>query len=61
MGDVVAAVDGFTITGNVSLDSLLQFKTGKRTSLTIVSGGNRREVVLRPRSAGFEKQMSAVR
>jgi C-terminal processing protease CtpA/Prc len=60
VGDYLLAVDGTRITPNVSLDSLLGFKVGKRTTLRVsadAAGAAARDVVLRPRSTGFEKQM----
>jgi hypothetical protein len=44
----------------VSLDSLLAFRVGRRTVLTVAAdplGGRRRDVAIRPRTAAFEKQM----
>jgi Tol biopolymer transport system component/C-terminal processing protease CtpA/Prc len=60
VGDYLLAVDGAPVGPNVSLDSLLGFKVGKRTTLRVsadAAGGAARDVVLRPRSTGFEKQM----
>ena len=59
-GDYVLAVDGTPVGPNVSLDSLLSFKVGKRVALRVAGdagGANAREVALRPRSTAFEKQM----
>jgi tricorn protease len=59
-GDYVLAVDGAPVGPNVSLDSLLSFKVGKRVALRVAAdagGANAREVALRPRSTAFEKQM----
>jgi len=59
-GDYVLAVDGVAITPNVSLDSLLGYKVGKRVVLSVssdASGAGKREVAIRPRNTAFEKQM----
>ena len=59
-GDYILAVDGVAITPNVSLDSVLAYKVGKRVVLSVASdaaGAGKREVALRPRNTGFEKQM----
>jgi Tol biopolymer transport system component len=56
-GDYVMAVDGAAIGPNVSLDSLLAFKVGKRVTIRVSadpSGANGRDVVIRPRSTAFE-------
>lgn len=47
-GDVLAAVDGRPIEGGANLDALLQDRIGKRTVLTIRTGGVAREAVVRP-------------
>jgi len=60
VGDYVLAIDGTPIAPNVSLDSILGFKVGKRVALRVSAdpnGANAREVAIRPRSAAFEKQM----
>jgi tricorn protease len=60
VGDYLLAVDGAAVAPGVSLDSLLAFKVGKRTIVTIASdaaGAGKHDVALRPRSTGFEKQM----
>jgi len=60
VGDYVLAIDGAPIAPNVSLDSILGFKVGKRVALRVSAdpnGANAREVAIRPRSAAFEKQM----
>ena len=60
VGDYVLAIDGTAIAPNVSLDSLLAFKVGKRVSVRVSSdatGANARDVAIRPRSTAFEKQM----
>jgi tricorn protease len=60
VGDYVLAVDGTPIGPNVSLDSLLSFKVGKRVAVRVSAdpnGANARDVAIRPRSAAFEKQM----
>ena len=59
-GDYVLSVDGVTITPNVSLDSVLAYKVGKRVVLSVASdaaGAGKRDVAIRPRSTAFEKQM----
>jgi Tol biopolymer transport system component/C-terminal processing protease CtpA/Prc len=60
VGDYVLGIDGTAIAPNVSLDSLLVFKVGKRVSVRVssdASGANARDVAIRPRSTAFEKQM----
>lgn len=60
VGDYLLAIDGNAIAPNVSLDSLLAFKVGKRLVARVSSdanGANARDVALRPRSTAFEKQM----
>ena len=60
VGDYLLAIDGTTMTPDVSLDSLLAFKVGKRLVARVSSdpdGANARDVALRPRSSAFEKQM----
>ena len=58
VGDYLLAVDGHTIDAHTNLDELLNYKTGRRVSLTIASaadGANRREAAVRPVSAATEK------
>ena len=50
-GDYLVAVDGRAIDGNTNLDELLNYKIGRRISLTI---GNR-EVVVRPVNGATER------
>ena len=60
VGDYLLAIDGVAIAPNVSLDSVLAFKVGKRLVARVSSdanGANARDVALRPRSTAFEKQM----
>ncbi len=60
VGDYVLAIDGAPIARDVSLDSLLAFKVGKRVSMRVSAdpgGAGARDVAIRPRSAAFEKQM----
>jgi Tol biopolymer transport system component len=60
VGDYVLSIDGVAIAPNVSLDSLLAFKVGKRVAVRVAadpSGTNAREVAIRPRTTAFEKQM----
>jgi Tol biopolymer transport system component/C-terminal processing protease CtpA/Prc len=60
VGDYVLAIDGTPIGPNVSLDSLLAFKVGKRVTVRVsadAGSANAREVAIRPRSSAFEKQM----
>ncbi len=52
-GDYLTAVDGRTIDGNTNLDELLNYKIGRRISLTI---GNR-EVVVRPVNGATERAL----
>jgi C-terminal processing protease CtpA/Prc len=57
VGDVVTAVDGAAVDRTTNFDSLLQYRIGKRTALTIVpaAGGASREVVVRPVNMQTEK------
>ena len=60
VGDYVLAIDGVAVGPNVSLDSLLAFKVGKRALVRVsadAGGANARDVAIRPRSTAFEKQM----
>jgi tricorn protease len=60
VGDYVLAVDGTRMTPNVSLDSLLAFKVGRRVAVRVSAdptGANARDVAIRPRTSAFEKQM----
>ncbi|MEO5814632.1 MAG: DPP IV N-terminal domain-containing protein [Gemmatimonadaceae bacterium] len=60
IGDYLLAIDGTTITRDMSLDSLLAFKVGKRVSVRVSAdpgGASARDVAMRPRSTAFEKQM----
>ena len=60
VGDHLLAIDGTPLTPNVSLDSVLAFKVGRRLVVRVSSdpsGANARAVALRPRSTAFEKQM----
>ena len=60
VGDYLLAIDGVPVTPNVSLDSILAFKVGKRLVARVSSdanGANARDVPLRPRNTAFEKQM----
>ncbi len=56
-GDVVTAVEGTPVDARTSFDSLLQYRIGKRTALTVVpaAGGSAREVVVRPVNMQTEK------
>jgi tricorn protease len=47
-GDVLTAVDGKRVGAGVNLDSVLLDRAGKRTVLTMASGGATREAVVRP-------------
>jgi tricorn protease len=47
-GDKLVAVNGTTITGSVNLDSLLEDKAGKRTTLSIETAGKKRDAIVRP-------------
>ena len=60
VGDYVLAIDGTAIGPNVSLDSLLAFKVGRRVAVRVAAdpaGANAREVAIRPRNTAFDKQM----
>ena len=60
VGDYVVAIDGVRIAPNVSLDSLLAFKVGRRVAVRVSAdpnGANARDVAIRPRTSAFEKQM----
>jgi tricorn protease len=47
-GDTLVAIDGRPLAAGVNLDSLLVDRAGKRTVLTVSSGGKTREAVVRP-------------
>ena len=54
VGDYLLAVDGHTIDARTNLDELLNYKTGRRVSLSIASsatGAGKREVIVRPVNA----------
>jgi len=58
VGDYLLAVDGRALNERTNLDEALNYKTGRRVSLTIVStadGGNRREVAVRPVNGATER------
>ena len=58
LGDYLVAVDGRTIDRTTNLDDLLNYKIGRRISLTVSSQaapGANREVVVRPVNAGTER------
>ncbi len=58
IGDYLLAVDGRSIDERTSLDEALNYKIGRRVSLTVASsvdGAGRREVVVRPVNAGTER------
>jgi C-terminal processing protease CtpA/Prc len=48
VGDKLVAVNGTPITASVNLDSLLEDKVGKRTTLSIESAGKKRDAIVRP-------------
>ncbi len=57
-GDYLLAVDGRTIDPATNLDDTLNYKIGRRVSLTVsssVDGANKREVVVRPVNAATER------
>ncbi len=57
-GDYLLAVDGRTINQTTNLDELLNYKIGRRVSLTVSStadGASKREVVVRPVNGGTER------
>lgn len=59
-GDYLLAVDGAAIAPGTNLDSLLEFKTSRRVSLTIADqpdGSAKREVAVRPISMTAEKDL----
>ncbi|HJP95050.1 MAG TPA: LpqB family beta-propeller domain-containing protein [Pyrinomonadaceae bacterium] len=58
VGDYLLAVDGRSIDQNTNLDETLNYKIGRRVSLTIASSGDgtgRREVVVRPVNGATER------
>ena len=60
VGDYILAIDGAPVAPNVSLDSLLAFKVGKRVAVRVSAdpgGASARDVAIRPRTSAFEKQM----
>jgi len=55
-GDYLLAVDGRTIDRTTNLDETLNYKIGRRVSLTVSSDGTtKREVVVRPVNGGTER------
>ncbi len=50
-GDVLTAVDGHALAPGVDLDALLLDRAGKRSVLTVSTGGKSREAVVRPVSS----------
>lgn len=54
-GDVLAAVDGRRLGPGISLDALMLDQAGKRTVLTVSTGGNTREAVVRPVAPGVAR------
>jgi Tol biopolymer transport system component/C-terminal processing protease CtpA/Prc len=57
-GDYLLAVDGANIDARTNLDELLNYKIGRRISLTVSSqgdGSGKREVVVRPVNGGTER------
>jgi C-terminal processing protease CtpA/Prc len=60
IGDYLVAVDGRQIDARTNLDELLNYKTNRRVALTIASsatGGEKREVVVRPVSGATERAL----
>jgi len=56
VGDYLLAVDGRTIDRTTNLDETLNYKIGRRVSLTVSSDGTtKREVVVRPVNGGTER------
>ncbi len=58
VGDYLLSVDGQAISANTNLDELLNYKIGRRISLTISSqsdGSGKREVAVRPVNAATER------
>nr|MDQ2667071.1 DPP IV N-terminal domain-containing protein [Gemmatimonadota bacterium] len=56
VGDVIAAVDGRPVDGSTNLDELLSYRTGKQTTVRVVSpGAAPRQVTVRPINTGTEK------
>lgn len=51
-GDLLAAVDGKPVAAGVNLDSLLLDRAGRRTVLTMSTGGALRQAVVRPVAPG---------
>lgn len=52
-GDVLTAVDGKPAGAGINLDALLLDRAGKRTVLTVASGGASRQAVVRPVAPGI--------
>lgn len=48
LGDQIVAVDGTAVGPSTNLDALLEDRAGKRTTLTVSSGGKTHETILRP-------------
>jgi len=60
VGEVIAAVGGAPITAATNFDALLEYRTGKRTVLTVTAGdgSSRREVTLQPVSRDDERTLT---
>ncbi|RYZ20696.1 MAG: PDZ domain-containing protein [Chitinophagaceae bacterium] len=59
-GDYILAVNGAMVHSGTNLDSLLEYKIGKRVLLTLSSdaaGNSKRDVAVRPISMGAEKNL----
>lgn len=59
-GEFVVAVDGAPVKADTNFDSLLQYKIGRKSALTVASdmnGSGRRNVILKPVSMGAEKSL----
>jgi Tol biopolymer transport system component/C-terminal processing protease CtpA/Prc len=58
VGDYVVALDGRTLDARTNLDDLLNYKTGRRVTLTVASsadGADKRELDVRPVNTATEK------
>jgi len=54
-GDTIVAVDGTPVT---NLDAALEYKSGKRTVVTVSDGTNKRDVTLQPIEAPAERRLT---
>jgi tricorn protease len=60
-GEYVVAIDGKAVTPSTNFDSLLEYKSGKRTVVTVASsadGANKRDVIVQPIEGTAERRLT---